>query len=95
MLKEILQLSLAFEPETRTGSFDLLLLFFSSEGGLGIGEQSNDSDLFSLENFILDQALLSSLMTNEVSTSLELPKTGLAPISSSMIAQRFLSAKHP
>jgi serine/threonine protein kinase len=44
-LKEILKMSLAADPETRTGSFDELLLILRSDEGKIIGELSEDVDL--------------------------------------------------
>jgi serine/threonine protein kinase len=44
-LKKILNKSLEADPETRTGSFDELLLILSSEEGKIIGELSEDVDL--------------------------------------------------
>jgi serine/threonine protein kinase len=44
-LKEILNMSLAADPESRTGSFDELMLILRSDEGKIIGELSEDADL--------------------------------------------------
>jgi hypothetical protein len=44
-MKKILNMSLAAEPESRTGSFDELLSILRSDEGKVIGELRNDADL--------------------------------------------------
>jgi serine/threonine protein kinase len=44
-LREILNMSLAADPESRTGSFDEILLVLRSDEGKIIGELSEDVDL--------------------------------------------------
>jgi hypothetical protein len=68
-LKEVLKMSLAASPETRTGSFDELLAILRSDGGLAIGELSKDAELsFDISSGV-DQYLPSALLTNDVSIS--------------------------
>jgi hypothetical protein len=73
-LKEILQMSLVAEPETRTGSFDELLLILRSEGGKEIGELSIDADLLIGISPGVEIHSPSALVTDERSWSVLLKK---------------------
>jgi hypothetical protein len=68
-MKEILNMSLAADPETRTGSFDELLLILRSDEGKIIGELSEDVDLSIDISYAVEVLLPSALVTDQRSFS--------------------------
>jgi hypothetical protein len=60
-LKEVLRMSLEEEVESRTGSFDEILVILGSEGGMEIGELSNDVELLLEISAGIEQCMTSAL----------------------------------